>query len=48
MIVYKNPVESTKVLELVNELSKSCKCKIKTQKSVMFLYFISELTERKL
>ena len=44
----KNPIESTKVLELVNELSKSCKYKIKTQKSVMFLHFISELTERKL
>ena len=29
-MIIENPVDSTKVLELINEFSKSCKYKIKT------------------
>ena len=48
MILYiKNPKESTrKLLELINEYSNVSGYKIKTQKSLAFLYTNNEKTER--
>ena len=50
MIFYKeNPKDSTrKLLELINEYSKSAGYKINTQKSLAFLYTNNEKTERKI
>ena len=50
MILYiENPKDSTKkALELINELSKVEEYKITIHKSVAFLYFNNELTERKI
>ena len=45
----KNPKDSTKkLLKLINEFSKVAEYKINIQKSVAFLYAISELTEREI
>ena len=50
MILYKeNPKDSTrKLLELINEYSKSAGYKINTQKSLAFLYTNNEKTEREI
>ena len=48
MIVYKeNPIDSTKkLLDLINEFGKTAGYKVKTQKSVAYLYTNNELSER--
>ena len=50
MILYvENPKDSTKkLLELIHEFSKVAGYKIKTQKSVAFLYTNNEVTEREI
>ena len=50
MIIYiENPKDSTrKLLELINEYSKVAGYKINTQKSIAFLYFKNEKTEREI
>ena len=50
MILYiENPKDSTrKILELINEYSKVAGYKIKTQKSLAFLYTNNEKSERKI
>ena len=50
VILYiENPKDSTrKLLELINEYSKVAKCKINTQKSLVFLYTNNEKTEREI
>ena len=50
MILYiENPKDSIrKLLELISEFSKVARYKIKTQKSLAFLYTNSEISEREI
>ena len=49
MILYtENPKDSKKLLELINEFSKTAGYKINIQKSVAFLYANNKLTEREI
>ena len=50
MILYiETPKDITrKLLELINEYSKTAGCKINTQKSLAYLYTINEKTEREI
>ena len=47
MIVYvENPIDSTKkLLDLINELGKTARCKVNTQKAKAFLYTNNETAE---
>ena len=49
MIVYmENPIDSTKLLDLINEFGKTAGYKVNTQKSKAFLYTNNETAEREI